>query len=103
MLIFAIGIEVPRRLIGRKPLRLYIAGAVAVMIGYMRPDGIHAVSQAEKILMVAILQLAAAVGGTVYWLVAVKLRAVLILLLKCLLCGAKSRAVSCAFFEGGLR
>ncbi|ESW62713.1 hypothetical protein X772_36805 [Mesorhizobium sp. LSJC280B00] len=32
---------------------------------------------------------------------AVKLRAILTLLLKCLLCGAKSRAVSCAFFEGG--
>ncbi|WP_352820821.1 hypothetical protein [Mesorhizobium sp. M0203] len=39
----------------------------------MRPDGIHAVSRAERILMVAILRLAAAVGGTVYWLVAVKL------------------------------
>jgi hypothetical protein len=44
------------------------------------------------------LILAGAAGGTLYWPITIRLRAVLAFLPKRLLCSAKSRAPSCAFF-----
>ncbi len=106
VLVFAIAMEVVRRLIGNESLLPYLlAAALGVPIalaltGYVGPlrhgaEGFE--FTARDAVAVSVLILAGTAGGTVYWLITVKLRSLLTLLLRRLLCGAEPRAASCAF------
>jgi hypothetical protein len=67
-----------------------------LLAGYFGPlrPGAEGFAGTDAIVIV-VLALAGAVGGTAYWLITVKLRAILTLFFMRLLCGP--RAASCAF------
>lgn len=98
LLVFAIGIEVLRRLIGSKSPWLYVAGAVAVIATYIRPGGAHVEWTAADVALIANLLFAGAIGGIVYWLVTIRFRAFLTLLARRLLCGAAPQENACPVF-----
>jgi hypothetical protein len=114
VLIFAIVMEVIRRLVGHERLSVYLIIAALgvpvalVLAGYVGPlhhDGIGlgtheegAAGTMSDVVAIAMVIVAGAAGGTLYWLITVKLRAALTFLLKRLLCGAKPRAPLCALF-----
>jgi len=114
VLIFAIVMEVIRRLIGHERLSIYlltaalgvpVALALAGYVGPLHHEGfglgmheegaIIALSDVVPIVMVIV---AGAAAGALYWLITVKLRAALTFLLKRLLRGAKPRTPLCALF-----
>lgn len=96
----AIGLEVFRRVIGRSPAWLYAAGGFVAAMLHLHLDEISQFKTVHA-LMIALFLLSGALAGYVYWLVAIRLRAVLTGWLrraaKRLLCANESYAASCAF------
>lgn len=106
LLIFAFVMEITRRIISSESLLPYLVTAafgvpIALLLaGYFGPLHHGAKSFASTTTdagALIVLVLAGAAGGTVYWLITVKLRAVLTILLKRLLCGTEPRVNACAF------
>jgi hypothetical protein len=104
LFIFAAVMEVMRRLLRQEKLSTYLASAalgvpIALLLaGYFGPlrPGAEGFAGTDAIVIV-VLALAGAVGGTAYWLITVKLRAILTHFFRRLLCGVEPRATSCAF------
>jgi hypothetical protein len=104
LFIFAAVMEVMRRLLRQEKLSTYLASAalgvpIALLLaGYFGPlrPGAEGFAGTDAIVIV-VLALAGAVGGTAYWLITVKLRAILTLFFRRLLCSVEPRATSCAF------
>jgi hypothetical protein len=96
----AIGLEVIRRVIGRSPLWLYTAGGLVAAMFHLHLDAISGFKTVHA-LMIALFLLSGAMAGSIYWLVAIKLRAVLTNWLrravKRLPWETETCAVSCAF------
>ncbi|MBZ9701668.1 MULTISPECIES: hypothetical protein [unclassified Mesorhizobium] len=92
MLVFAIGIEIVRRLVGSKSIWLYVAGAFVTMTVYISPA--TASGSASAFALAFPLMIAAACGAG-YWLVTVRLRAAVIQLARRLICGRDANA--CVF------
>lgn len=91
----AIAIEVFRRLTGRTLPWIYMAaGALTVAAPMIGSDLTGLLESKASFVMGATWILSGAVGGAVYWLVTIKLRAALALLLGRLLCGVGSRGYS---------
>ncbi|MDX8534759.1 hypothetical protein RFM41_26660 [Mesorhizobium sp. VK25A] len=93
MLFFAIGIEIVRRLVGSKSIWLYVVGAFVTMAVYISPTS--TASGPSKAFAVALPLIMAAAVGAGYWLVTIRLRAVLIQSARRLTCGPDAN--SCLF------
>lgn len=97
----AIGLEVIRRLIGRSPAWLYAAGGFVAAIFHLHLDGIDGGFGTLHALMIALFLLSGTAAGTVYWLVAIELRAALTgwlrRAIKRLPCASEPCAAACAF------
>ncbi|TPJ52420.1 hypothetical protein [Mesorhizobium sp. B2-6-4] len=90
MLVFAIGIEILRRLVGSRSIWLYVAGAFVTMAVYISPAS-TASGPARAFALAFPLMIAAACGAG-YWLVTVRLRAAVIQFARRLICGRDAKA-----------
>jgi hypothetical protein len=114
VLVFAVVMEVIRRLAGRERLSIYliVAGlgvpAVLALARYVGPlhhggtgFGMHEEGTfvtMSDVVPIVMLIVGGTAAGTLYWLITVKLRAVLSFLLKRLLCRVLPRTPLCALF-----
>jgi hypothetical protein len=93
MLMFAVAIEVVRRLVGSRSIWLYVTGSFITMTVYLGTASIP--SGPTKAFALGLPLLMAAGAGAGYWLVTVKLRAILIAVAGRLICGPDAK--SCQF------
>ncbi|MCA0008662.1 MULTISPECIES: hypothetical protein [unclassified Mesorhizobium] len=89
MLVFAVGIEIVRRLVGSRSIWLYVVGAFVTMAVYIGPAS-TAPRPASAFALALPLMMAAGYGAG-YWLVTIRLRAAVIQFARRLICGPDAK------------